>query len=189
MNTLIKAKGENAVPKILDRPEESILSAARRIAVEEGYAAATVRAVAKECGIAVGTIYNYYPSKDAMLAACLLRDWKSALAAAGECAAAAKSAEEAVEAVFSAIRAFEEQNRRIFSDERARASAAGMLQNRHAQLRSQIAALLEAPCRRFAGGEDDFLPAFLAESLLAWSMEDAPFSRLWQSLRRLFPKE
>lgn len=177
------------MPKLLDRPQESILSAARRIATEEGYAAVTVRAVAKECGIAVGTIYNYYASKDAMLAASLLRDWQAALAAAGESAAAAGSAEEAVEAVFSAVRAFEERNRRIFSDERARASAAAMLQSRHAQLRGQIAALLEAPCRRFAGGEDDFLPAFLAESLLAWSMESVPFSRLWQQLCRFFPKE
>ena len=175
------------MPKILDRPEESILSAARRIATEEGYAAATVRAVARECGIAVGTIYNYYPSKDTMLAACLLRDWQQTLAAAGESAASARSAEEAVKAVFSAILAFEEQNRRIFTDERARTSAAAMLQSRHAQLRGQIAALLEAPCRRFAGEEDDFLPAFVAESLLAWSVESVPFSRLWQQLCRLFP--
>lgn len=177
------------MPKILDRPEETILSAARRIATEEGYAAATVRAVAKECGIAVGTIYNYYPSKDAMLAACLLRDWMQTLSHAGAAAEAAESAEAAVEAVFSAVRAFEEQNRRIFSDERAKASASAMLQSRHAQLRSQVAALLEAPCRRFAGREDAFLPEFIAESLLVWSAEDVPFSRLWTQLGRLFSSQ
>ena len=71
------------MPKIIDNLEENILSAARRLVAEHGYAAVTMRAVAKECGIAVGTFYNYYPSKDAMLAACLLHDWQAALAAAG----------------------------------------------------------------------------------------------------------
>ena len=67
------------MPKIINNLEENILSAARRLVAEQGYAAVTMRAIAKECGIAVGTFYNYYPSKDAMLAACLLHDWQTAL--------------------------------------------------------------------------------------------------------------
>ena len=107
------------MPKIINNLEENILSAARRLVAEQGYAAVTMRAIAKECGIAVGTFYNYYPSKDAMLAACLLHDWQTALASAEERTAAAQSAEEAVGAVFDAVRAFQEQNRSIFSDEGA----------------------------------------------------------------------
>ena len=95
------------MPKIINNLEENILSAARRLVAEQGYAAVTMRAIAKECGIAVGTFYNYYPSKDAMLAACLLHDWQTALASAGERTAAAQSAEEAVGAVFDAVRAFQ----------------------------------------------------------------------------------
>ena len=113
------------MPKIINKLEENILAAARRLVAEQGYAAVTMRAIAKECGIAVGTFYNYYPSKDAMLAACLLHDWQTALASAGERTAAAQSAEEAVGAVFDAVRAFQEPNRSIFSDEGARPSAAG----------------------------------------------------------------
>ena len=156
---------------------------------EQGYAAVTMRAIAKECGIAVGTFYNYYPSKDAMLAACLLHDWQTALASAGERTAAAQSAEEAVGAVFDAVRAFQEQNRSIFSDEGARSSAAGALQSRHAQLRAQIAALLEAPCRRFSDAPDAaFLAEFAAESILSWSGTDISFPQLWTLLKRLFIK-
>ena len=105
------------MPKIINNLEENILSAARRLVAEQGYAAVTMRAIAKECGIAVGTFYNYYPSKDAMLAACLLHDRQTALASAGERTAAAQSAEEAVGAVFDAVRACQEQNRSIVSDE------------------------------------------------------------------------
>ena len=72
-------KETGVMPKIIENPEENILSAARRLVAEQGYAAVTMRAIAKECGIAVGTFYNYYPSKDAMLAVCLLHDWQAAL--------------------------------------------------------------------------------------------------------------
>ena len=180
-------KEVGGMPKIIDNLEENLLSAARRLIAEHGYAAVTMRAIAKECGVAVGTFYNYYPSKDAMLAACLLHDWQAALAAAGEKTAGARSAKEAVEAVFEAVRAFEEQNRSIFSDESARSSAAGALQKRHGLLRHQIAALLEEPCRRFSDAPDAaFLAEFIAESILSWSGEDVPFSRLWPLLERLF---
>ena len=158
------------MPKIIDNLEENILSAARRLVAEQGYAAVTMRAVAKECGIAVGTFYNYYPSKDAMLAACLLHDWQ-----VGE--------------VFDAVRAFQEQNRSIFSDDGARSSAAGALQKRHAQLRAQVAALLEEPCRRFSDVPDSaFLAEFTAESILSWSGTDISFPQLWTLLERLFVK-
>ena len=190
MNMLIKIrKGVGEMPKIIDNLEENILSAARRLIAEHGYAAVTMRAVAKECGIAVGTFYNYYPSKDAMLAACLLHDWQAALAAAGEKTVAARSAEEAVEAVFDAVRAFEEQNNSIFSDEGARSSAAEALQKRHGLLRRQIAALLEEPCRRFSDVPDaGFLAEFVAENVLSWSGEDIAFSQLWPLLERLFAR-
>ena len=51
-------KETGVMPKIIENPEENILSAARRLVAEQGYAAVTMRAIAKECGIAVGTFYN-----------------------------------------------------------------------------------------------------------------------------------
>ena len=59
-------KETGVMPKIIENPEENILSAARRLVAEQGYAAVTMRAIAKECGIAVGTFYNYYPSEQNM---------------------------------------------------------------------------------------------------------------------------
>ena len=66
---------------------------------------------------------------------------------------------------------------------------AGALQSRHAQLRAQIAALLEAPCRRFSDAPDAaFLAEFAAESILSWSGTDISFPQLWTLLKRLFIK-
>ena len=120
----------------------------------------------------------------------LLHDWQAALSAAADRIAAAQSAGEAVGAVFDAVRAFQEQNRSIFSDEGARSSAAGALQSRHAQLRAQIAALLEEPCRRFSNVPDSaFLAEFTAENVLSWSGEDIAFPQLWTLLERVFIRQ
>lgn len=47
---------------------EAILQAARKIFGRDGLEAATLRAIAAEAGIAVGTVYLHYPSKEALYA-------------------------------------------------------------------------------------------------------------------------
>lgn len=48
---------------------EAILTAADRILAEGGVAALTARRIASEAGVAVGTIYQFFDDKDAILAA------------------------------------------------------------------------------------------------------------------------
>ncbi len=47
---------------------EAILQAARKIFARDGLDAATLRAIAAEAGIAVGTVYLHYPAKEALYA-------------------------------------------------------------------------------------------------------------------------
>ncbi|MDP4143317.1 MAG: TetR/AcrR family transcriptional regulator [Bacillota bacterium] len=51
------------MPKIIDNPREIILIHAKDIIVNEGFNKLTMREVSKKSGIAVGTIYNYFPTK------------------------------------------------------------------------------------------------------------------------------
>ncbi len=67
------------MPKIIPGLQEKILDNAQRLLFEEGYEVLTVRKVATDCGIATGTFYNYYKSKDELVAHIMLRDWKQAL--------------------------------------------------------------------------------------------------------------
>ena len=48
---------------------EEILAAARRIFAAQGFRGTTIADIAEEAGIALGTIYLYYPSKEAVFAA------------------------------------------------------------------------------------------------------------------------
>jgi len=48
---------------------ESILEAAARVLAERGYAAATTNLVAARAGVSVGSLYQYFPNKDSLVAA------------------------------------------------------------------------------------------------------------------------
>lgn len=51
-----------------------ILDEAARLIQREGLAAATMEGLARECGISKGLVYNYFPTRDALLAALLRRE-------------------------------------------------------------------------------------------------------------------
>ena len=63
------------MPKVLDNPRQKLLQEARCQVEEKGYSAMTIRSVAKACHVSVGTVYNYFPSKEALVATHLLEDW------------------------------------------------------------------------------------------------------------------
>lgn len=51
------------MPKIIENIQETILAVAKNIVVQESYEMLTMRRVSEESGIAVGTVYNYFPTK------------------------------------------------------------------------------------------------------------------------------
>jgi AcrR family transcriptional regulator len=55
------------------RRRDSLLDAAARLLADRGYEAVTTNAIAREARAAVGTVYDYFPNKDALLAALLDR--------------------------------------------------------------------------------------------------------------------
>ena len=56
--------------------KEEIMRVCRKIVSERGISALNMRVVAKECGIALGTLYNYYSDKDDLLIATIKSVWK-----------------------------------------------------------------------------------------------------------------
>lgn len=56
--------------------KEDILAASREVIKENGWAAVSIRAVAMRCSVSVGTIYNYYESKSALLGDTIESVWR-----------------------------------------------------------------------------------------------------------------
>lgn len=63
---------------------EAVLEAAYRLAEAGGLGAVNVRAVAAGCGVAVGTVYHYYPSKAALCSEVASEFWCRAVHGAGD---------------------------------------------------------------------------------------------------------
>lgn len=58
---------------------EQLLEAAKTIAYGDGLSAVSIRAVATACGVAVGSIYNYFPTKADLIVAIIEDFWRSAI--------------------------------------------------------------------------------------------------------------
>lgn len=63
------ASREERKKQITEQREKQILDAALLVFSQKGYDKATVPDIARQAGVAVGTIYNYYPSKRDLLIA------------------------------------------------------------------------------------------------------------------------
>lgn len=62
MNTVVTSK-------------EDILKASRTLIQKEGWSAVNIRSVASACGVSVGSIYNYFDSKAALMGAAVESVW------------------------------------------------------------------------------------------------------------------
>lgn len=62
--------------RVIDDPKGLILDTAQKILCEEGYAKLSMRNIAKEADLAVGTIYNYYSNKKDLIIDMMEEYWK-----------------------------------------------------------------------------------------------------------------
>ena len=67
--------------------KEEILQACLHMAAEEVPQAVSMRSVAGRCGVALGTLYNYYADKDALLIATVESVWQDIFHPMGRCPA------------------------------------------------------------------------------------------------------
>ena len=168
------------MPKIIEDLEEKLLAEARRQIEESGYGAMTVRSVAKSCGVGVGTVYNYFPSKDDLVATYMLADWKTCIAAIEAVSTYSDSHKNVVRCIHDQLLRYAQRHAALFRDEAAAAGFAGAFGPRHARLRQQLA----APLRKFC--DSDFAAEFIAESLLTWTMAGKSLDEICTMTDRLF---
>ncbi len=158
------------MPKILEQPRERILAAARRKLFEDGYSGLSLRGVAGECGIAVGTIYNYFQDKDVLVASVMAEDWMQTLSEMEAGCVSAMTVSDGFTAVYESIRKFAKQYESVWEQFSRAGGSPGVVSSRHGMLRGQIARQLEALLKRL-GKEDAALAPLLAEMVLSAAMQ------------------
>jgi len=168
------------MPKIIENLRDRLLLEAKQQLEQGGYEAVTIRSIASSCGVGVGTVYNYFPSKEALIATYLLEDWNRCVETIQSTADCAETPEPVLRSIYGELIGFAGRNENIFRNEGAAHAFVGSFSHYHGMLRSQLAAPLEKFCR------DDFLAQFVAESLLTWSMAGKSLEEIYDILKKLF---
>ena len=166
------------MPKIIENLKTRLLDEAKRQISERGYEAMTVRSVANALGVAVGTVYNYFPSKDMLVASFMLEDWLECIKRLDS-----ESREDArgyLFAVYTALMEFSQKYRGIFSDKAAIKVYFSESRVRHEILRCQIAELILPICHG-----DGFESEFVAESLLTWGAAGKSFDEIYSIIEKI----
>lgn len=65
--------------------KEDILSVSKKIVADQGIQEINMRNVAKQCNVAVGSVYNYFPSKNDLMIATIDAIWKEIIQSISDC--------------------------------------------------------------------------------------------------------
>ena len=173
------------MPKIIENIREIILEEAQKQLRANGYEKTTIRSIATACNIGVGTVYNHFPSKEALITAFMLEDWY-------RCTTTMEQLDVAdFDGFFigmnHALKEFAGKYDYLFQDPAVAAEFATAFSGRHRQLRKRlaqiIAPVLDKENPRYAS--EDFLASYVAESILYWAMTDAKIEDQLQVLHNL----
>ncbi len=180
------------MPKILpDNLKEQILATTRCLVLEQGYNNISIRDIAKACGIASGTFYNYFRSKQAVLSALLADDWSRMR---GALSTSAESSEEPVinqlEPVFTNLKAMMLNVHELwamgFPDD-----FASEAMNKLSHIKRQLRIDLTQTIRQIIHGHtpperETFISDFLARMFFSYAYEkDSRFENLWHVIERI----
>ena len=174
------------MPKIIENIREKLLAEAKRQVSESGYSAMTIRSVATACGVGTGTVYNYFPSKDMLVASFMLEDWMECIQAISEGAAHATDVKEALYCMYQELQKYKEKYTNLFADENAEASYNASFMQRHHLLREQLADPLKIWTAKQTEVDASFLAEFVAENMLTLTMAGKDFESIASILLQLF---
>ena len=155
------------MPKVIEGLDEKILACARGLLLEQGMDALTIRAVARQCGVAVGTVYHYYEDKAQLIAHVMLEDWKNILRQTQKTLDEVQGIPDGLHAIWRGLNAFVNCYRGIWEKERQPQDG-----TYHAKLIGQIGGLVVRVLQKNAVEAEVPVPAFLAENLLRLAMKD-----------------
>lgn len=126
------------MPKIIDISKEKILNITNNILKSQGYKKLSVRKVAAESGIAVGTLYLYFSSKDDLVAQAIIVDWLDILAKMNQIARQESGFVTGVECFYQLVCDFMSSYKLAFDEYSKTVGSHNVLVSRHAMLREQI---------------------------------------------------
>ncbi len=164
--------------------QDAILEAAARIIGGGGLAAFNTNAVAERAGVSIGSLYQYFPNKDALMVALIQRGLKSQLATVAKAVDAAPASASLAQVVRQLVRAAMQHHHdnsllaTAIDHEEARLPIQGLLDDNLARAGQLVRALLERYAEEIGQVNLDqatrTLPALVRAATDAWANLSPP---------------
>ncbi len=178
------------MPKVIENIRETVLQTAKKTLLSDGYDRLCLRKVSEQCNIAVGTIYNYFPSKLTLVTTIMLEDWTDHKEMMQDACLNAEDAEAGIKSIFFNLHEFamiyqDVWNLLLNTKEVRNERMNG--KRRRQELIVQLINLIRTLFDRFEISYDSFLPHFIATSLLTYIMEpDFDYEQINRIFKRMF---
>ncbi|MCR5408979.1 MAG: TetR/AcrR family transcriptional regulator; helix-turn-helix transcriptional regulator [Bacteroidales bacterium] len=160
---------------------------ARTELAEQGYDNLTIRQIAARCNIAVGTVYNYFKSKDVILGALLGEDWHSVLSDMDASIPKSKSLHEGLCMVASGLEGFCDRYRRLWSEYRRTDSSQYYSQNGHQMLLHAMVPRVEDILARNGRPMEAGLSELICETMISLASHGKHYAERANIIERMIP--
>ncbi len=159
------------MPKAIDDLYNTILRESRPILIRHGYEQLTIRNVARICGVAVGTVYRYFDSKDALVSEILHSDWAPVMDRMRLAAEAADTPIDGLRAFSESIRDFTKEYAKAWAEYRTIYRYSPALTQAHESFVQDIASVIHPMMLRFIPDYNPVVSDFIARTVLMASPE------------------
>lgn len=173
------------MPKKLDNIREKAIACTREVLETQGYPMLAMRDIASKCGVAVGTMYNYFPSKEYLTGCVVLEDWKIVYEQMTSAATGAGCIGKGLQQIYELMCGFVMSHQYLTTFDRRQATGEYDFDQRHLVLLRQIEVLVEMLQKRFGYPVDAAITTFLAESILNFSVKKYPYSQIAPGFMKL----
>lgn len=153
------------MPKIIPDIREKILSSARNQLMTGGYAGLSLRRVADDCEIALGTTYHYFSSKQELAVAVMAEDWSKEVNYLKDINPNETGEETCIVQLFRSIKNFTALYDGILLNHRSYSDTVEAMSLRHANLVNEISASLDFLLHLYRYAETESFTKLMAECL------------------------
>ena len=174
------------MPKIIENVRGMLIEEAQTQITANGYDNVTIRSIAKGCGLGLGTFYNYFKSKEMLIATFLNEDWQKRMSVIKENHKDETNPMVVVRTLYDNMTDFIKIYNNIFTSPSAIKTFSFAAPGYHKYVREQVAMPIYNSCV-LAGIENaEFLSIFVAESLVTWTVAKRDFEEIAAIISKLF---
>ena len=176
------------MPKIIENVRGMLIDEAKTQIAINGYENVTIRSIAKGCGLGLGTFYNYFKSKETLIATFLLEDWKKRISNITVANEGEKDPMVVVHALYVQVKDFIRVHNSIFSAPAAIKSFNMTGSNYHKFVINQVAGPIYNACVLAKLENPEFLSLFVSEAVITWTVAGKDYEEIAAIISKLFVK-